>query len=244
MYVSHGGNECSRRSLVPKLCDYFGSDFLVLSGNGVANLLVFRSKASTTLRLVERDDDDDDVEASLETIRRRIVSETKQLIPHKNTYHAGIDLDLALEFVSPTLLGLLAKLSKNLNHTARAALIGNIVSSVINNCYTDLQVSLGVVIGKKALIQDLYHFGVSCSYEEVLRFEDSAAAAAVRDTKLMGISAEDDGLIQVVSDNFDANISSQNGLVSTHALAMLLTSSGDKMRPDKLKHFLGLKQLI
>ena len=65
LYVSHGGKECSRRSLVPKLCDYFGSDFLVLSGNGVANLLVFRSKASETLRLVERDDDDDDVEASL-----------------------------------------------------------------------------------------------------------------------------------------------------------------------------------
>ena len=42
-YQSHGGEECSRRSLVPKLCDYFGSDFLFLSGDGVANLLVFRS---------------------------------------------------------------------------------------------------------------------------------------------------------------------------------------------------------
>ena len=225
LYLSHGGEKCSRRSLVPKLCNYFGSDFLVLSGNGVANLLVFRSKASATLRLVQ--DDDDDIEVSLEAIGLRIVSETKQLIPDKNTYHAGIDLDLALECVSPTLLGLLAKLSKNLNHTARAALIGNIVTSVINNCYTDLQVSLGVVIGKKALIQDCFHFGVSCSYEEVLRFKDSAAAAAVRDSKLMGISAESDGLVQVVSDNFDANISSQNGLVSTHALAMLLTFSGD-----------------
>ena len=157
MYQSHGGEECSRRSLVPKLCDYFGSDFLVLSGNGVANLLVFRSKASMTLRLVQRDDDDD-VEILLEKIARCIVSEAKQLIPDKATYHAGIDLDLALECVSPTLLGLLEKLSKSLNHTPRAALIRNIVSSVINNCYTDLQVSLGVVIGKKALIQDLYQF--------------------------------------------------------------------------------------
>ena len=46
LYLSHGGEECSRRSLVSKLADYFGSDFLVLGGKGVANLLVFRSKAS------------------------------------------------------------------------------------------------------------------------------------------------------------------------------------------------------
>ena len=108
----------------------------MLSGTGVANLLVFRSKASALLRLVQGEDDDVDV--SLEAIGRRIVSETKQLIPDTNTYHAGIDLDLALDCVSPTLLALLAKLSTKLNHTAPAALIGNIVSSVINNCYTDL----------------------------------------------------------------------------------------------------------
>ena len=30
-------------------------------------------------------------------------------------------------------------------------------------------------------------------------------------------------LVQTVADNFDANISSQNGLQSTHALALLIT---------------------
>ena len=83
---------------------------------------------------------------------------SKALIADKNTYHAGIDLDLALDCCNQ-----------------------NIVSSLINNCYTDLQVALGIVIGKKTLIQDFFHFGVSCSYEEVLRYKDSAAAAAVRD---------------------------------------------------------------
>ena len=51
----------------------------------------------------------------------------------------------------------------------------------------------------------------------------------------MGISQESDGLIQVVSDNFDANISSQNGLVSTHALAMLLTFSDDLRQNENIK---------
>ena len=111
MYLSHGGEECSRRSLVPKLADYFGSDFLVLSGKGVANLLVFRSKASSSLRLIQREDDDD-IDSLLEAVGRHIVSETKELIPDLTTFYAGIDLDLALDCVSPTLLGLLAKLSK------------------------------------------------------------------------------------------------------------------------------------
>ena len=73
----------------------------------------------------------------------------------------------------------------------------------------------------------MYHFGVSYSYEEVLRFKGSAVAAEVDDSKLMGISPESNGVIQVDSDNFDTNISSQNGLVSTHALALLLTFSDD-----------------
>ncbi|KAH3748033.1 hypothetical protein DPMN_182470 [Dreissena polymorpha] len=33
-------------------------------------------------------------------------------------------------------------------------------------------------------------------------------------------------MIQTVVDNFDADISSQNGKVSTHSLAMLMTQSG------------------
>ena len=40
---------------------------------------------------------------------------------------------------------------------------------------------------------------------------------------MTGIVAPKDGIIQIVADNFDATISSQNGLLTTHSLAMLLT---------------------
>ena len=153
MYLSHGGEQHSRRTLLTKLCHHFGPDFLLLSCNGIANLLVFRSKASGLLRLVSKEGDDD-IDISLENIASRIVSESKQLVPDQHTHHAGIDLDLALECVSPTLLTFLLKLSKKLDHTAPAALIGNIVSSLINNRYMDLQISLGTVLSTKALIQE------------------------------------------------------------------------------------------
>ena len=52
---------------------------------------------------------------------------------------------------------------------------------------------------------------------------------------LQGISDSDSGLIQVVVDNFDADISSQNGKLSTHSLAVLVTqptSSNQSEYPD------------
>jgi len=95
--LSHGGEQHSRRNLLTKLSDHFGPDFLLLNGNDVANLLVFHSITAGLLRLVSKGDDDIDI--SLEKLASRIVSESKQLVPDQHTYHAGIDLDMALECV-------------------------------------------------------------------------------------------------------------------------------------------------
>ena len=47
--------------------------------------------------------------------------------------------------------------------------------------------------------------------------------AAINDPHVHGISSSETGLVQVIVDNFDANISSRNGKLSTHSLAMILT---------------------
>ena len=138
-------------------------------------------------------------------------------------YHARVDMGIALDCVSSTLLSLLSKLSTKLDRTLPAALIGNIVTNAISGRFTTLQIALGVVLNRKGLIEQFYDFLASCSYDEVLRFKASAAAAAVNIASLRGHANAEDGLVQLVSDNFDAQISSQNGLLSTHSLAMLLT---------------------
>ena len=67
----------------------------------------------------------------------------------------------------------------------------------------------------------MYQFGVT--YDEILRFKKSAALAATNDIQLSGIHEGDGGVIQTLVDNFDADISSQNGKMRTHSLAMLIT---------------------
>jgi hypothetical protein len=57
----------------------------------------------------------------------------------------------------------------------------------------------------------------------VLRFKASAASAASKLSKLRGIMNSASGLVQDVAAKFDGNISSVNGLRSTHALALLIT---------------------
>jgi hypothetical protein len=66
-------------------------------------------------------------------------------------------------------------------------------------------------------------FGVTCSYDEVLHFKKSAACSALTEMEFLGIVNADHGLMQVVVDNFDTDIYSQNGKVTTHSLAMLVT---------------------
>ena len=80
------------------------------------------------------------------------------------------------------------------------------------------------------------------SYDEILRFKKSAAVVAAKDPSVHGISSAESGLVQTIVDNFDADIHSPNGKLSTHSLAMILTqpsTPGNETDADtieRLKH--------
>ena len=70
----------------------------------------------------------------------------------------------------------------------------------------------------KDFVNHFYDFGVTCSYDEILRFKKSVALAATTQSSLSDISDNHTGLVQAIADNFEADISSQNGKVSTQIL--------------------------
>ena len=105
-------------------------------------------------------------------------------------------------------------------------LIGNIITSVVRNKATDLQIALGVLLRDyKAILGYTYDYGITCSYDEIRRFNKFEAVAAAADPSVHGISSLEGGLVQTVVDNFDAYIHSPNGKLSTYSLAMILTQS-------------------
>ena len=68
----------------------------------------------------------------------------------------------------------------------------------------------------------MYDYNVTCSYDELRRYKKSSAVA--RYTKLKReerAHVSVNGLVQIIADNFDADMSSPNGKISTHSLAMI-----------------------
>ena len=232
LYKSKEGKTLSRRSLMAKLSQHFGSELLVLHGTGIASILLFWNKASSCLNVLAKEENDE-IEFALETTAQKIKTESKDLAVGKTHYSARLNMEEVLDSVSPTLVKLLGKVSDKLDYTMPAALIGNIVTSLVSNTYTALQIALSVLLGKRNLIEQFHEYSVVCSYHEFLLFKSSAAAAAVKNSNLTGLRAPTSGLIQVIADNFDANISSQNGLLNTHSLAMILAVCDSKPAAKK-----------
>ncbi len=223
LYTEKSGTELQRRRLVEEISYYFGEKILILSCTGLASLLVFRSRASQLVNLVENSDNDS---SNLKAIAKQIISESKSIAQDPTCYNSGIDKADVQSQCSETLLSLLSKLSPSLDGSLGALLIGNMITSVITHKPTTLQIALGVVLQEKHLINTFYDYLVTCSYDEVLRFKSSAAKYTSENTRIHGLFDASDGLIQTVIDNYDANIASLNGLQSTHALAMLLCQNG------------------
>ncbi len=220
LYYSYGGTELSRRLLIAKLSNELEPDLLVLSGIGVASILVFRNQVSKYMKLVGNSENG--IDQAIERLVKVVTRETKELKCDQARYDTKITLDDALAS-SPTMLRLLSRLSSKLDRSLPAAMAGNMVTCAVTNKPTRLQIALGVVIREKMNIELLHDLGITSSYNEVLHFKSSAAHAASEDIRKLGISSENAGFVQVVADNFDANISSANGIRSTHALALFLT---------------------
>ena len=110
---------------------------------------------------------------------------------------------------------LLAKLSNKLENTPPAHLIGNIITSSLRNVPTALQVALGVMVrDSKGLVSQLSSFGVTCTYDDYNDLRSQQQQPHLHLQNKQGISDCKSGLVQVVFDNFDADISSQNGKIT------------------------------
>ena len=71
-----------------------------------------------------------------------------------------------------------------------------------------LQISLGLLVREKKMIECLHELGVTSSYVEVRQFKISAPKQSKSNQKLDCRR----GLIQGSSDNFDTNLSTQKGM--------------------------------
>ena len=118
--------EC--KSFVNKLICSFNDDFISFHARGYAKLLCFKDHVRGILKIAKENDDCDD---GVETVGRTINAECKNVKIDTENYDTHIDLEVAMESVSDTLQHLLECVSPTFHHSLYSALIGNIVTSIV-----------------------------------------------------------------------------------------------------------------
>ena len=140
-YSHLGGTKYIRRHLLKALTDRFGPKLIVFSSPGVASIVMFRDKASNQFQIIANSEDDVQSQ-SISSLADKIKAECPK--SDNSAYTTHLSLENALNECSKTLMSLLAAISPKLDETMPAALIGNIITSLVNNRSTMLQVALSI----------------------------------------------------------------------------------------------------
>ena len=220
LYKSKGGAETNRYRFINSIItEHMKNELCVFTSAGVASIIMLKDKASSMFKMVSENDEDDDI--SIKRVAKKIKSELNNL-PHNNSEYDTLGAESLFDECSSTLLTLLSTITSRFHNSLAAAMVGNIVKGIVTKRHTKLQLSLGILVREKKLIEHLHEYGITSTYQEVRRFKISAAVAGENQTTDAKLNSTD-GLIQAISDNFDAHIHSQNGLKETHVLATIIT---------------------
>jgi len=134
-------------------------------------------------------------------VARKIKEECLKLKKDGLAYPTRTSTNIALAECSITLLALFAAISPKLDSAMEAVMMGSIVTSVVNNQTTILQLSLSVLLNQKHKLID----HVTSSYNELQQFKVSCASSMATLLRL-GSFDSTNGLVQVVADSFDTEI--------------------------------------
>ncbi len=207
--------------------EYFGTEVLITEINGKANVVTFRSTASSVLHKFYEQPKHHDSEKEqlriIETAATLIKNEIKSMSATKLTYPTSEEIQSInqnLSYVPSGLQLFLKKMFVEKNPERKIASIGQAIIQAARPrvLIAPLQIGIGVQMhhhfGSKFLIDSLNSHGFCSSYSEVKRFEKSAADCLGKDVSpsLAG---------QFVADNVDHNTRTLDGMNTLHGMGMI-----------------------
>ena len=230
-YRNKGGNETNSTRLVDRIKEKMNDEIYCFKAPGLSTIIMHKRKASTIFELVSANEEEEE-SLEISKISKKMKSELKDITGIKENYPV-LDEKTIEESIIPTLNEILVGISPHFKTNRLAtAVISNIVTYIATSKVSMLQVALGLFLKEQKIINCFQELGVSSSYDEVRRFKISAAHHASKDENVK-LDAED-GLVQGSSDNFDAHLSTQNGLKQTHSLAtVILQNSKSKQEIER-----------
>ena len=229
MYTAASGH-LSRKQFVSNVKAHFGAELLVLHIEGCESVLGFEASLGRVMKIVKVSNSqgcDDQVDKLVRSIRSEVMA-----MPRPGDYNLGdFVYQRLVQSTSKTLLKLVSSLVSDGFTTKQSLTLAQCIQQHIGGANRN-QTTLGLAVklhhkhGSSELIRTLNEHGITCTYEEVLRFRKSVANF-VSDNHTdyhnkLGLSAKV-GPIFSWADNYDLYIASPNGIKTTHAMVMEFT---------------------
>lgn len=225
-YIEKGGTDRHITRFTNRLKTFLRNEVYSFESPGVSTVIMHQKKASMLFKVVkiEKEEEEcDNTEKELSVVAEKIKSELKKIGSLDKTYPVLNDETL-VKSCSDTLQSLFLSISPKFQDQLKiVSLVSSILNTVVNGRTSMLQVALSGLVREKKIIEHLHEYAVTSTYKEYRRFRVSAASSNEVQVQLESC----DGLIQGVSDNFDAALSTQNGLKQTHSLATIIIQNGD-----------------
>ena len=214
-----------------KLIDHFGDSIIISELDGKANVVTFKSAAHSILNTFynrqKKNDCESEKTAIIKTAAKLIQSDIKDIGANKEFYPSSdeiVSIESNLKCVPGSLQDFLKHIIENKKSEVKIASIAQAIiqSSISRKVLEPLQIGLGVFchhqFGSKFLIDILNSMGFCSSYQEVQRFESSAAATYGTD-----FCKTPEQFLQFVGDNVDHNTNTLDGHGSFHGMGIIAT---------------------
>ena len=178
-YREKGGSETNSTRFINRIMTFMNNELYCFKSPGLATIVMHKKKASDVLKVVNNNEEDEQLE--VDKIGKKIRAEIKEL-PSIKTEYPVLNEETLNNTVIPTLNNLLISISpKFQSNPLVPALISNIVTIIASSNVSMLQISLGLLVREKKMIECLHELGVTSSYDEVRRFKISAAKHATNE---------------------------------------------------------------
>ena len=235
-----GEEAYSNTYMKKKIQEHFGDSILITEINGTPNIVTFKSKGHSILHKfytrINKQDPEAEKRSIIQTAAKLILSDINAMDISKDSYTPASSissLEENMEYIPSSLRDFLQQIVEFKDSETVIASIGQAIiqAAMPRKAIAPVQIGLAVQLhyhfGSKFLIDVLNAMGFCSSYQEVQKFETSAATVV----KPL-LQKSENQFMQFIGDNVDHNPATIDGHDTFHGMGIIATFNPKVKRAD------------
>ena len=222
--MNKGGTDTHITRFTNRLKQFLNDEVYFFDSPGISTVIMAHDMAVKVLKV--KASQNDNTGNDIQKISKKIRSEI-DAIPSLGKVCPVLNDENIQASTSKTLQTLFLAISPCFPEDEEVAcLITGIINTISNNRTSMLQVALALLVEGKKDLEHLHEYAAISTYDEICQFEISTASSGATQVKLDATK----GMVEGISDNFDATLCTQNGVKQTHCMATSITQNASEIR--------------